>query len=50
MLFYKGVFKLGVNLYYSRNNLIIINFNNGMFFVDNFINVEKDIVSVYVEW
>jgi iron complex outermembrane receptor protein len=50
MPFYKGDLKLGANLHHSRNNSTITNPNNGMFFVDNFTNVEKDTASVYAEW
>ena len=50
MPFYEGDLKLGAYLHHSRNNSTITNPNNGMFFVDNFTNVEKDTASVYAEW
>jgi iron complex outermembrane receptor protein len=50
MPFYEGDLKLGAYLHHSRNNSTITNPNNGMFFVDNFTNAEKDTASVYTEW
>ena len=50
MPFYEGDLKLGAYLHHSRNNSTITNPNNGMFFVDNFTNAEKDTASMFTEW
>ena len=45
-----GEFELGAYLHHSRNNSVITNPNNGMFFVNNFSNVQRDTASIYVQW
>lgn len=45
-----GELTLGTNLLHNRNNSIITNPNNAAFFVNNFINTERDITSVFAQW
>ncbi|OJF70960.1 TonB-dependent receptor [Alteromonas sp. V450] len=45
-----GELELGAYLHHSRNNSVITNPNNGMFFVDNFTNVQRDTASIYAQW
>lgn len=45
-----GELEFGAYLHHSRNNSVITNPNNGMFFVDNFTNAKRDTASVYAQW
>ncbi|MFZ8199535.1 TonB-dependent receptor [Alteromonas portus] len=45
-----GELELGAYLHHSRNNSVITNPNNSMFFVDNFTNVQRDTASIYAQW
>lgn len=45
-----GELELGAYLHHARNNSVITNPNNGMFFVDNFTNAKRDTASVYAQW
>lgn len=45
-----GELTLGTNLLHNRNNSIITNPNNAAFFVNNFINTERDTASIFAQW
>ena len=45
-----GELEFGAYLHHSRNNSVITNPNNSMFFVDNFTNAERDTASIYAQW
>jgi iron complex outermembrane receptor protein len=45
-----NLWKLGANLYSQRHNSTITNPNNASFFINNFNNIQRDVLSVYAEY
>ena len=45
-----GELRLGVNLHKGRNNSVISNPNNAMFFIDNFSSSTRSTTSTFAEW